>query len=87
MVCCSCGKPIEAGEYRWREKADAYVTQHRACSPDAPEWRSLDANRKAQSGHNERLLAAAVAFRARWSVDDLDDLIEGLTPSNGDGNV
>lgn len=73
MKCCSCGKDITEGPFRWRETDAAYVTQHRTCSEGDPKWAALDAE---------------AAKRAATSkiIDELEtlasDLSSGLDPSN-----
>lgn len=77
MRCCSCGKAIE-GEYRVRDAGSKFVTQHRACSRDDPMWARIDRERNAKAKHYNDLRQAAIAFRDRWGISDLDDLIESL---------
>ena len=40
MICSCCDEPIEEGQYRYRldSTRDAYIVQHRKCTPDAQEW-------------------------------------------------
>ncbi|AXQ68940.1 hypothetical protein HOU00_gp185 [Caulobacter phage CcrPW] len=84
MRCGGCGKPITEGPYRVYKRTKAYdwyyVTFHRACCEDDPQWAKLDAAREASLARDQRLYAAAVRFRDKWQVDDLDDLIERLSP-------
>lgn len=41
MICTACRKPIERGQYRYRETDDAYLPQHRACSTSDPAWAKI----------------------------------------------
>lgn len=34
MICSVCHKPIDYGDYRYRETPDRYITQHRKCVTD-----------------------------------------------------
>lgn len=77
MRCSVCRQPIQ-GEYRVRDAGNAFVTQHRACCPADPMWARLDRNRAAQAKHYNDLLQAAIAFRDRWGITELDELIESL---------
>ena len=84
MRCGGCGKQITEGPYRVYQRTKAYdwyyVTFHRACCADDPMWAKKDAAREASLARDLRLYAAAVQFRDTWGVDDLDDLIERLSP-------
>jgi hypothetical protein len=44
MQCCACGKPINEGEYRYRETMTAFIVQHRACCKADPNWRRMEAD-------------------------------------------
>lgn len=79
MVCAGCGKPIDKGQYRVKDTPDAYINHHRDCVPHDPKWAEFDAEAAERKRNKEMLLADAEAFRNRWSVDDLDDLIGSLT--------
>jgi len=89
MNCSTCKKPITDGEYLSYQKTANwdwhYVTHHRICSMSNPKWAAMwdkrDRQVAAHLARNEALLAAAVEFRDKWKVGDLDDLIERLTPA------
>lgn len=85
MRCGGCGKPIIEGQYRVYQRSKAYdwyyVTFHRRCCADDPQWAKLDAAREDSLIHDMRLYAASIQFRELWGVDDLDDLIERLSPT------
>ncbi len=86
MTCRSCGKPIADGPWRRCTQSKGgehgYVTHHRACSPDDAGWTRHDQRRRDGAVQADRLRAAAMAFRDKWGVSDLDDLIEELTPAD-----
>ena len=77
MRCNACGKAIE-GEYRYREGRNGFVVIHRACSSEDMGWARIDGQRAKRAENDAELLQAAVAFRDRWQVSALDDLIESL---------
>lgn len=79
MRCNACGKPIE-GAYRVRDGRNGFVLMHRACSASDPGWALVDRKEADRAAHYQGLLQAAIAFRDRWGVSDLDDLIESLSP-------
>jgi hypothetical protein len=64
MLCSACGKPIVAGEFRSREKNDAYVNQHRMRSRDDPEWARRDDKAQADLLHRRAFVAAIIAKHA-----------------------
>lgn len=79
MVCSFCNKKITTGDYRYYETPNAYISQHRACCADDPHWKELDNEQAALDHRNAEMLADATAFRAKWGVSDLDDLIGDLS--------
>lgn len=79
LMCCSCcGKKITEGQYRYFETEEAYVPQHRACCEDDPEWKQLDKEQAIREQQRSDMLADAIAFRDKWGVTDLNELIEEL---------
>lgn len=85
MVCDHCGEPILAKIKDFREAKKSctlegwrYVLHHRACLSDQAGFIKLERDRTALIDHRERLLKAAIDFRDRWGVNDLDDLIDNL---------
>lgn len=82
MVCVSCHKSIDDGEYRCRETKDAYITQHRACSASDPMWAKRDGERVKLLVRERELHRDALAFVAKWGVVDLQDVIDSH-PSGG----
>lgn len=79
MICSRCSKPI-TGEYRNREREYDYVLEHRECCPEDPRWQVIDRDREKVRTDCATMLAEAKAFRDKWDVSDLDDLINGLEP-------
>lgn len=79
MRCGSCGQQIVAGEFRYRQKSKGgdwgYVQQHRECCHDDPMWSQLDARAAESEARHKEFVAACIAFRDKWGVDDLDDYI------------
>lgn len=83
MVCGACGQPITNCEYRSYQRSDKdegwrFVTHHRDCCANDAGWAKLDAARASSIDRDRIMLAQAEAFRDRWNVDDLDDLIDDL---------
>lgn len=75
MRCSVCNKPIEAGAFRYYEKRDAYVTQHRACCEEDAMWAKIDAAAAAGAAKQKARSDACRAFKAQWGVDELDEYI------------
>ena len=84
MRCGGCSKPIVSGEYRVAQKSANhdwhYVTHHRECCASDPAWSKRETEVARRAVRDGQLLAACKAFKAKWSVDDLDELIDDLTP-------
>jgi hypothetical protein len=74
MVCACCGKKVE-GWYRFREKPDKYVVQHRECTQDDPTWAAMDAREAASRERHQALVKACIEFRAKWGITELDEII------------
>lgn len=75
MVCSSCHQHIIEGQYRYRDGGPRWITIHRACSADDPQWRKMDSE---QSANHHRLtlrLEAFKQFRETWKTHSLDDEI------------
>jgi hypothetical protein len=73
MRCCSCGNPIK-GPYRVREKNDAYVTQHRACSEFDPQWAVMDRQAEKRQRKAEQLRSDCLALmRQGYTAEELAD--------------
>lgn len=79
MNCFVCGKKISTGLYRYREKPECYVVQHRACVPDDPQWARIDAENAQYQKRNQEMLADCIALRDKWQISDLDELIDALS--------
>lgn len=77
MRCAACHKPIDDGQYRVREKADAFVTWHRSCTEVDPNWMKLDTENHDREERNKAFIAACIAFRDKWGVTDLDEYVDG----------
>ena len=79
MQCTVCNLPITEGRYRHRVKHRrgdwGYVNQHEACSTDDLMWAEWDRLVEAQEARLKALSIAAREFKAKWGVDELDDLI------------
>jgi hypothetical protein len=79
MQCPTCGKAIDSGEYRYRQKSKGgdwwYVAQHRACTMNDPQWGVLDAQREAALDRRKALSRACRQFQAEWGIADLNDYI------------
>ena len=82
MRCNACGKPVQ-GQYRVRDGRAGFVLMHRACSADDPKWARLDIEADAREVRADELRRAAIAFRKRWGVSELDELIESLGGEDG----
>jgi hypothetical protein len=86
MLCSGCGKQIVDGQYRCYQRNKsydwAYVTHHRNCCSDDPKWQWLDAQCELEKARSAEFLIAAVEFRDKWGVSDLDELIEELSLSS-----
>ncbi|OZI59916.1 hypothetical protein [Bordetella genomosp. 11] len=78
MRCSVCNGKIRRGQFRYYATPDAYVSQHRSCCADDPKWKKLDEQAAAWRARQVALLADAQAFRAKWQISDLDELIDGL---------
>lgn len=76
MRCCSCGKKITSGDYRVRQNSKGFITQHRNCSVDDPEWAKRDASNQAYLNGLKERLDAYKAFRDKWNESALDEEIE-----------
>jgi hypothetical protein len=63
MICAACNKPITEGEFRsYKRTKDqdwGYVTHHRACSENDPQWALLD-KRRADNEERWNSFVAAV---------------------------
>jgi hypothetical protein len=81
MQCNRCRSKIDEGEFRFylNYKLDAYVTEHRACSESDPRWAALDVERAQREAYHRDMLADCLAFKAKWDVKDLDELIAFLS--------
>lgn len=73
MICSACGKHIENGQFRYRETAEAYIPQHRACSEEDPNWARLDREDEKHRQKFQALEKDARDFIAKWGVVDLSD--------------
>lgn len=74
MQCCACGKPIKAGQYRYRMGSTGYINQHRACSADDPRWLRGDQAAQKVAQFEAARRTAFDEFVAKWGpADDLID--------------
>jgi hypothetical protein len=80
MRCSICNRKIEVGEFRYYETTNAYVSQHRACTEDDPEWSARDENKAKHSQRLSELKRACEAFNAQWGIDDLSPYLTEATP-------
>lgn len=78
MVCIACSKQIEEGQYRWRETAAAYLSQHRKCCADDPVWAKLDRELEQRVARVRSDLAEYTAFRAKHGNADIDEEIASM---------
>lgn len=73
MVCAACNKPIEDGEYRYRETTERYINVHRACCAGDPEWGRLDRARTSAKNEYLEFLKDCRMMKEKWgSKFDLD---------------
>jgi hypothetical protein len=75
MRCCSCGKKITEGQYRYHETENAYVPCHRACCPNDPQWNVLDQADKDAAIRRQEFEIAVLAFYDKWGPMDDDDFM------------
>ena len=67
MKCQICGKKIEKGlSYRWWETTDAYLSEHRSCTQDDPEWTKLDKQKQESQDWQEGYDQACKDFLEKW---------------------
>lgn len=74
MICCTCRKKIEHGDFRYRSTEAGFVTQHRNCSIDDPAWARRDRDARRLAAFHERRRTAFSEFVAKWG--DPSDLME-----------
>lgn len=88
MICGGCNSPIREGQFRAYKRTKNYdwgfVTHHRACCSEDPAWAKQDVAAAAHEQHCSDLRAAAIAFRDRWIITDLDELIRDLASGEGE---
>jgi hypothetical protein len=82
MICTACHKPIDSGEYRFRETEEAYLPQHRECSANDPCWAQVDKRRREQAAFFAKRKAALQAFVNEFGAPD-DDLIDECMATRG----
>lgn len=75
MRCCSCGKKITEGQYRYHETEDAYVPCHRACCPTDPHWQALDREEEEVKARRREYEIDVLAFYDKWGALDDDDFM------------
>lgn len=67
MQCQICGKEIKPGlSYRWWETSDAYLSEHRSCTEDDPEWKKLDKRKQEAIDWNIQYEQACKEFLEKW---------------------
>lgn len=76
MRCCSCGKKITEGQYRYHETADAYVPCHRSCCPTDLKWAEMDALEVENQRRRKEFEADVLAFFDKWGYLDDEDFIQ-----------
>lgn len=79
MRCTACGKQVESGRYRYRQKSARgdwhYQVQHEACCPDDPTWAEWDRQNRLAAIKRVELSNACKEFKAKWGLSELDDYI------------
>lgn len=80
MICTACRKPIDNGEFRYRETDAGYFPQHRACSSDDVNWSRSDAKRAAQIAFYADMDAAFKKFCETYGPPD-DEMIDAARAS------
>lgn len=75
MRCCSCGKKITEGQYRYHETENAYVPCHRSCCQKDPHWAVLDEAEEASKAKRKQFEADVLAFYDKWGHLDEDDFM------------
>lgn len=72
MICSACNRRIETGEYRCRETKDRYITHHRTCSEEDPQWKKLDEQFQKRLTRAMAIRADFDALRAKWDLSSGD---------------
>ena len=79
MRCTACGKQVENGRYRYRQKSKrgdwVYQVQHEACCLEDSAWAAMDARQAAHEKRMAELSTACSAFKKTWVVSELDHYI------------
>lgn len=80
MVCCSCGKEITSGMYRYYEctKRDAYISQHQSCAEKTGAvggFQKMIREHNAQESRHAEFIAACKEFAEKWGMHSADDFV------------
>lgn len=78
MVCDACHKPIEVGEFRYRDAREKCVLHHRSCSEEDDNWARIDKQNDDARRELNEFVRACKAFKEKWNVNDLDYYIENM---------
>lgn len=67
MKCQLCHKEIKSGlSYRWWETPNAYLSEHRSCTEDDPEWAKLDKYKQDAQKWESDYEQACKEFLQKW---------------------
>ena len=67
MKCQLCGEKIKSGlSYRYWETADAFLSEHRSCTEDDPEWAKLDKYKQDAQKWESDYEQACKEFLQKW---------------------
>lgn len=75
MQCCKCGKKITDGLYRYHETAEAYVSCHKACCPEDPQWLKIELQEKCESDRRKLFESDVLDFYDKWGELDDDEFM------------
>lgn len=75
MVCRTCHKDINDGEYRYRETDREFINWHRACCEDDPMWKHLDEKKAVLAAEQEQFESDMAALIKKWGEDRVSEFI------------
>ena len=80
MICCSCGKEIKHGMYRYYEctKRDAFISQHKSCAEKTGEagvFSKMIQKREAEERRHVEFVAACKEFAEKWEMESAEDFV------------
>ena len=94
MQCCSCGKKITEGEFRYYDAGEAYVCQCKACGGDDAHWKEHDFQEaqikqkvweeRARTEHSVLLQRIKDAFYEGFANSDTGDFDEDASWNNSE---